>query len=540
MRENSAGAVRSRRNVLIGGSVGALGLTFAGSTPANAVDEPVDPLKVHGVHNILEFGDPSQSDEQRLKAAMAYFVGLRQEVNLTISRGFLLSDTVVVDTSYISLEFTTGNIDARALLDRPAFVFTGSSSSGYPNTRVAVRGLRLVGPGSSASNSVGIRFESSAGVIRGVGFFGLEVSGFGTGLEFRDNAYLLSFYNFHFYRCGTAVSLPGGTVNSGENIKFIGGGIGTSTLGVYNGNPNGNLHFISTSIDFCAAAVFAESGGVFLDQPHLEFNETGAASTAPHFVTGASTSAKITITGGHLFFHSPPAAPYIFETRNPSWGGGIVLSQVSMYNTSTTTGYLCGGTGRLRTRDIIQHDGNGSGSGNGAIMPSSTANKLVDGTFSLPAVIDAFVNSTDATSRTSSPGMSLKNVSGKLVVTRTNITSNVSMAIDVPCTAGLTYGSLFLVTSATSGGTVSVIESFIASPGKDSRGIPAVSKSDARGPSNIALSTIKANLPYRRVNGPTSWSRVAPAWATHFRLRFLYSAVTAGSTVFDEIVITEM
>lgn len=535
-------AAHSRRNLLLGGAAGALGLTLGnqGASAAPAATDPVHPLKLHGVNNILEFGDSSMSDEERLKAAMSYWVGMRQEVTLTISRGFVLTDTVTVDTSYITLDFTTGNLDARTLIDRPAFLLTASSSSGYANNRVSIRGLRVLGPGSEYAESIGILFDTAKGAVRGVGLYDLEVSGFGTGLEFGNNAFLLSFYNFHVYRCGTAISLPAGRTNAGENIKFIGGGLGTSRLGIFNGNPNGNLHFFATSIDFCVAAARADAGGIFLHQPHIEFNETGAASIAPHFVTGTSTSAKIVITGGHLFFHAPPTAPYLFETNNEHWGGGISLSQLSMFNTSTTSGFLCGGSGRLKTRDILQYDGNGTGSGNGALMTARASNKLIDGSFDLATPVDPFVNTADATSRTASPSLALQNAAGQLVVTRQSVGTNVSVAIDVPCTAGLTYASLFKIASTTSAGTLGVIESFIAVSGSDSRAIPLVVKSDARGQSNISMTTVAQNLPYTRINGPTSWNRVAPPWATHFRLRLMFSAVKAGATVFDEIVITEL
>lgn len=492
------------------------------------------------MRNILEFGDPGSSDEQRLKMALDHFTQTREEVVLTVSRLLVLSDTVRVDTTYVSLEFTHGNVDARKLTDRPAFVFTGSSKSGYPYTRSHVTGLRLLGPGSGTSKAPGIVFEAeSPSAVRGVGFYGLEVSGFATGLEFRSNAFLLSFFNFHVYRCGTAISMPAGYANYGENLKFIGGGLGTSDVAVYNANPNGNFHLISTSIDFCRAAIVAEAGGVFLSEPHIEFNEVGARSNEPHFRIGPDSSAKLTIHGGHLFFHEPPTAPTIFYASNKSWGGGIHINGTSFMSTSTSTGYLCGGPGRFVIGDIIYYDGGGSGSSMGALMPNQQANKLVDGGFDLATVVDAFVNNTDATSRTASPALRLTTKNSMLVVNRIGSKSG-TVAIDIPVEPGRLFAMSITFGTTSSSGTLQLIESFIASRGTTAAGTPVVLRNQARGATGIPMTTIAQNASYRRVFGAGTWDRFAPAWATHYRLRLLFDQVGVGETTIDEIVVTAL
>ncbi|MCJ1694924.1 hypothetical protein MT349_03950 [Rathayibacter caricis] len=532
----------SRRRFIALSGVSALGGIAASTVvapAASAADGVVSPLTVHGVHNILEFGDPSMTDETRFRMAVDFFVAARQEVTLTVSRSFVIADTLVVDTSYISLDFTTGNIDATGLQGKPAFQFKSSSTSGHAYNRASVRGLRVIGPGASSTGSVGLLFDTTGGSIRGVGFYGLEVAGFQTGLSFENNAYLLSFYSFHISRCGTGISMPGGKSNYGENIRFIGGGVGTCDLAIYNANPNGNFHLTAVSIDLCLQAAFAEYGGIFLSQPHIEIHETGAASPNPQFVTGANQSAKIIINSGLLLYTSTPVAPYIFETRHTGWGGGIFVSQLTMYNPATSSGYLCGGTEKAHFTDLVQYDGNSTGASNGAIMPYRSANLLVNGNFALPTVVDQFVNATDATSRTSSPLMTLTVSNQKLVVTRIG-TKSVMLAVDVPVTHGLTYASLFAIENSTSTGTLAIIESWIAISSYDSKNMPIVSRSEARGPSNIAMSTVRASLPFVRRNGPMPWNRVAPAWATHYRLRLNFTTVSAGQTTFSEFVVTAL
>ncbi len=534
----------SRRHALLGIAAAATGTAaLAPMQPAAAADPVDSPTKaqVDGVRNILEFGDSSMTDEARLRLALADFVARRQEVRLTVSRRLVITDTITVDTSYISLDFTQGTVDARTVKNRPAFKFTGSSNAGYPNTRTTVTGLRILGPGSSDTTAPGIVFEAAAPAdVRGVGFIGLELSGFATGLEFRSNAFLLTFINCHVYRCNVGISMPGGLQNYGENIKFLGGGIGTCDLAVQNSNPNGNFHLISMSIDFNRRAVEALAGGVFIDSPHIEFNETGSKSAAPHFVTGTDSSAKIVVTNGHIFFHQDPVAPVIFETRNPSWGGGIHLISVAMMRTSTTSGYLCGGTGQITVSDPVLYDGGSSGSSMGALMPSKQANVLADGAFDQSSVVEAYVWNKDRTSRTANPGMNLRVASGNLVVKRLDATKPGTVAFDVPVQAGKVYALAVTFGSTTSTGTFEVIESFIALRGDNSSALPTILREQARGGSVINMSTLTGTPNFRRVFAAGTWNRQAPAWATHYRLRFWMDRVSVGETQIQEIVITAL
>ncbi|BFM24560.1 hypothetical protein QE430_001069 [Microbacterium testaceum] len=534
----------TRRRALLGIAAAATAVTVAAPAQRASAADPADVVtkqQVHGVRNVLEFGDSSMTDEARLRLALSSFVSSREEVRLTISRRMVITDTITVDTSYVSLDFTQGTVDARGVKNKPAFVFTGSSNAGYPNTRCTVTGLRILGPGSAATTAPGVVFEGTSTTdVRGVGIFGMELSGFATGIEFRSNAFLLSFFNCHVYRCNVGISMPGGLRNYGENIKFIGGGIGTCDLAVQNSNPDGNFHLISTSIDFCRRAVEALAGGVFIDAPHIEFNETGARSTDAHFVTGSDSSAKIILTSGHIFFHEDPVAPAIFETRNPSWGGGIHLISTALMRTSTTSGFLCGGTGQITISDPVVYDGGASGSSMGALMPSPQANVLVDGSFEQSTVVEAYVNNTDRTSRTANPGISLRVASGNLVVKRLSTTKPGTVAFDVPVAFGKLYAMAITFGSTTSTGSLELIESFVALRGETTAGVPNVLRNQARGATSIPLKTIAGTANYRRVFGAGTWDRRAPAWATHFRLRLLFDKTGLGETQIQEIVITAL
>lgn len=540
-KSSSSRFTPSRRSFFtVAAGAGAFG-AVAGAPAANAL-EPTAENQTKGIVNSLQFGDPSMRDQDRLQAAIDYYAAAKQEVTITISRVFPITKPIRIDSSYVSLDIVCGALTVNGSF--VAFDITASSTSGFPNVRAGIRGLRLVGPGAAAAGSVGIRFNSEnidTGV-RGYTFWGLEVSGFETGLSFENNTFLLSFYSYHIYRCKVCVSMPAGKMNYGENIKFIGGALGTSDLAIYNANPNGELNFVATSIDFCAQAIKADAGRVFMIQPHIEVNNVGANSPLSQFVTGKNTSAQISLTEGHLMFQVPPlAANYIFETQAGGWGGGILVNQMSFYNTKTKSGYLAGGTGKVKFDQIVPNDGNGSGSNQGNILSAKTANKLADGNFSLGStVVEAFINSSDAVDRVSSATVQLSIVDKKLRMKKIGTkTSPTSVAFDVPVKAGLLYASDFTINSTTATGILYCIESFVNIAGYDAKGLPRVIRSDARTPSNIDLTSLVGKGPLRKTFPQTSWNRMAPAWATHFRIRFTFGNVNAGDIDFLEMILTE-
>lgn len=534
--------VSSRRSFFtVAAGAGAFG-AMVSAPSAVAADAPSNENQLKGIVNSLQFGSPAMTDQDRLQAAMDFYAAAKQEVTITVSRVFPLTKPLRIDSTYVSLDFVCGAITSSGGFY--ALEVTGSGKSGFPNVRAGVRGLRLVGPGASVAGSGAVRFNSDDpdAHVRGYTFWGFEFSGYETGVSVENNAYLISFYNYHFYRCKTAVTMPGGKVNYGENIKFIGGAIGTSDLGVYNGNSNGELHFLSSSVDFCAQAVKVDAGRVIMVEPHIEVNEVGAASPLAQFVTGKNTSAQITLSDGHLMFHKPPlAADFVFETQGGGWGGGIVVSGMSLYNTKTKSGYLAGGTGKVKFSQVVYNDGNASGSNQGNILSCKTANKLADGNFGLGStVLEAFIHTPDAVDRVNSPTVKLSIVDKKLRMKRLAGTSSSAVAFDVPVKAGMLYGSDFTVNSTTAGGIMYYFESFVAISGVDAKGLPKVIRSDARPPSNVELSGMIGKGASRKTYPQTAWNRVAPAWATHFRVRFTFSAVTAGDVDLSEMVITEL
>ncbi len=213
MKGNGDGSSRTRRSVLtaVGAATGVTALAAVAAPPAFA-DDPT--RKTDSLFNVLQFGDDSLTDEQRLRLGLSYFSANKVQGTLIISRGFAITSTVDVDIAWVSLEMTGGVLDSSAVSNGPALHFFNSSNSGYPYTRNSYSGLRLVGSGASGTG-VGIRFDSPTYPVRGVAFYGLEISNFSVGVEFKNNAYLLNFFSFEIKNCATAISMPAGQTNYG-------------------------------------------------------------------------------------------------------------------------------------------------------------------------------------------------------------------------------------------------------------------------------------------------------------------------------------
>jgi hypothetical protein len=308
---------------------------------------------------------PGATAEDRLHAAMAAHVGVG-EVRLRVTEPLELTETLTIDVGWVGLDFQCGEVDASALTGETAVHVTNTRTGGaVANNRRSITGLTLVGPGKADAGSIGLLFSSasSESSVRGLAIYDHEVRSFAVGHQFESNACLLSFFNTHIYQCGTAIYMPAGGTNYGENLRYFGAGVGSSDLGIRNENANGNFHMISPSIDFCGVAINASLGGVELVDPHIELNSDGVPITGVPFQTGVGQRGRLLIVGGTIVFHNTPASDAIthtFTTGNTGWGGGIRVVGTQMYNTSGTSGYLCGGTGQITFDNMFRTDGGGT------------------------------------------------------------------------------------------------------------------------------------------------------------------------------------
>lgn len=499
-------------------------------------------VKTGGIFNLDEFDDVA-TDSARLQAANDAIVASGVEGTITVSRPLTLASTVMIDVGYVSLRFTAGPVVSQ-VADGPALHLhnsrdlTNARATGIANNRKSIVGLKLHGPGKASTGSVAILFHSTVGNVRGITFYDLEVMSFDTCLRFQRNAYLITFQNWHIYEYNVGLHMPGGHANYGENLRFIGGGIGTGGTAMLIDNPDGAFHLYATSIDFAQKIAQVDRGHVFMSDGHIELNSDGNPLPNAPIVSTGTGRASFVFTSGRMMLHHPSTQPSaLFYAGNPYWGGGIYFKgKAEMFNVASASPVLNSGPGRFE-QDVQIFDGSGSGASGGTVLTSRAANRLIDGTFTGASVLDAYLTRSEATSRTSSSAATLEQTDSSFVVRK--LTAGLAeFAFDVPIRSGSTrYGMLMTISQATaSSGSISVGEQFVALGPRDSRGIPPVLKANSRSASVVDLATLLTPATY--AYGQNNWNRFPPAWATHFRVTFNLSAMPVSILRLSEMVVT--
>jgi hypothetical protein len=115
-------------------------------------------------------------------------------------------------------------------------------------------GVHVIGPGAS-TNTIGLLVQAGAVI-----FDQLNVSNFGVGVPFGNNAFLDRFEAPMIFSCRTAFSFPSGANGTaGENITFEGGSIFGCQVG-FNSN-GGEINIESMSIDGLSDAAVVNLDG---------------------------------------------------------------------------------------------------------------------------------------------------------------------------------------------------------------------------------------------------------------------------------------
>lgn len=152
----------------------------------------------------------------------------------------------------------------------------GLGSLEYP--RGGIRDLTLNGPGvASASIGLWLGGDPAGTVLPSTDFAdsqdirGIRIAGFGTGIEWGNNAWIERVTDSSIFRCGTGVSAAPGYANSAENNLFVGDAIFNNAGAAVASSPD--LRFVDTSFDFNGAPStgaeyvdchFEQQSGLFL------------------------------------------------------------------------------------------------------------------------------------------------------------------------------------------------------------------------------------------------------------------------------------
>lgn len=511
-------------------------------------------------HSLRSFDGATAA--QRLDSALQQLTNAGAESRLVITEDILLDETLILDLKAVSIDFAGHKVISR-VKNGPALLVGNSTGRVTPMNQRVITGLHLVGPGSTSAGSVGIRFmtddPTGTNNSRGAAFYNLIIEEFETGLSFGKNAYLLKFINGHIFKCNTCVRVEDlhhdpalENTNYGENIGFYHFGFGNSKLGFYLGdNALTDVNCTSCSFDFLQGGgqrmAVVKSGQLNCSDAHIEFN--GALTAGPAISVGPNSAAEVRINGGRIQHNNVPPAgvDYWFESLNPHRSGGITLANVTMHFIEASSGVLCSGPGPFKTHNLSYPSGvDGSGFAAMTVLTSRANNLLADPTFSRAQNIDVQVLDADATSLTESSSHSIKNVNGKMVLTK-KTTGPGSFMISVPAVPGKFYAAGFKLSSVTPSegaapGRFRLQERFAAvAPGADALGREKVTRTESRPEASWDAASLpgvwKAFGPIY-AGGKQVLSRSAPYWATRYQVVIPVSNLAPGVYEFEEILMT--
>lgn len=162
----------------------------------------------------------------------------------------------------------------------------------YP-AQVVVSGVTIIGPGRQYTGLKGIWYNSfidTDGSVMNWANSGAKY--FDVGMCLQNGAYLADFTGCGFTDNNICVSFPSGSVNAGENFKFVTGGL--ANAGTMLDNPGGaEFTFFSTTFDYSTQAITNNSGRIELFGVHAEMGGPSAEGKAMFHC----------INGGHIIMH---------------------------------------------------------------------------------------------------------------------------------------------------------------------------------------------------------------------------------------------
>lgn len=402
-------------------------------------------------------------------------------------------------------------------------------------------GFTILGA-SNTSNVIGMNFDSSEAGELGLGGLNIgacTVASFGIGHRYFTNAYIITHYGANILRCGTHIYMPSGGTNYGENIKYVGGVISTSSgLGIHNVNANGNILLYGVSLDYMGKIAYAERGGIYIEGGHIEFdNGTNALQDIP-FEVGSSQDCHLSITNVSRFLsYSGFTQSHVFKHAGD---GSIYVSNCFLQKLVTSSGFLDTGDGDF----IIKDTKTVEGSGNIGISTRTTNNLMTDGSFELANAPDAYIKSDTQpiSDRLTGANIALTldsdSYTGTQSLKATKSFGNGSVsqfAIAVPVERFQQVGWQFFAKVVAGSGTTAVTSRFISIQYYESWGQPITKKTEL-----LASATRIID------NADTDWTSFGlqlaknkvPSWATHIEILFNMNTAVNMELLIDSVNIS--
>lgn len=193
-------------------------------------------------------------------------------------------------------------------------------------------------------HAIGAEFDTQvAGYTSRCTWDNVTVSGgWGRAMLWGNRAYLMNFKNCRAIGSEVCIETVVGAADAGENIRWDGGNIGGSKIGIL--NRAGFAIRFNSSIDFCRQW-YVGAGGFMM---HGGWLETNAPTEVGYPL--------IDVTGGHVALRDTliqvdgSTVPVLATPFRVAKGGWLDIEASHPYNLHGTTGALCEGEGRFTFR----------------------------------------------------------------------------------------------------------------------------------------------------------------------------------------------
>lgn len=479
---------------------------------------------------------PSGADDGPALQALLNAGGV---VRLRPSATYKLTTGITIDPTRATLSGPLTILDASANTAGPAITITGSVNPPYRQVRDVLQGVELIGPGKTATGTIGIKFDTNPAVGSSSHLMcrTVNVRGFEIGVQFNSSAYCITFDGSDVYNCAVGIDLPNVTSDAGERIQWNNGTVYNNDLGFRNHKNVGEIMFIGTSVDYNAQHADINDSRVYLIGCHVEKN---TADTARPFKL-AGNSATLVMLGGWMV-HSPngvSACDYIFE-NNAGAGGGVYLTNVYFNNLRGTSGRLATGSGAT----VIRGSSCPPTSLNSRIV-ADAENMFSDGGFEQASIVDDLWIHSDTAAITS------RTTGANIILTVSNTTAQSgTQSLRAQKSFGAGSASGFTMAAPIERRSKAGFEFYYAKPGAGTGNVfftfsyaqvrngtlPSVTRRQQIG--SVTVPFTAAAVPFT-LTGTGEPVLRAPAWATHVVCEVnMSSFVGPDSIYFDGLAAT--
>lgn len=348
-----------------------------------------------------------------------------------------------------------------------------------------------------------------------------------TCLKFGDNSYLVHFRDSDIYNSDNLLELLDDVSNTGENINFVGCAFYNSLKGFTVKSGICDLFFTNCSFDyFEKGSIFdVDNSKIFLTNCHMEFDLSKfGGGVVPIVCVGDSGVISIDNSAIMGANYNNTSIPHLFHTDGEQ--SRINLSKTFLFGLKVTTGWLCGGTGKLFTSKNIL---NVVPECDLKISPNTT--QSISGSMMVDKVIDAILTEDTSTITSSLDGTNIK----------------VSMVNDGE---GYKFGKSVKIQKIGGGGTVGAVLFFSPIEKGSTNNIDIVIKRlSGSGVVNITLgycsvngiNVVKEEKGVINKDISNSWEHIssfikqAPMWATHVYFNIATSQCSSSEFRIGEI-----